>query len=85
MKKLTSIILSLCLAATGGLAFARDSTSMDKGAMSKDSMSKDAMSRETTAKGSMEKMKPMKAHNRKEDMKDGAMKMNAPMAKDKGM
>ncbi len=84
MKRLTSIILSLCLAATGGLAFA-DSTAMDKGAMSKDGMSKDAMSRETTAKGPMEKMKPVKAHNRKEDMKGDAMKMNAPMAKDKGM
>jgi hypothetical protein len=60
---------------------------MEKGMMSKDAMSKDAMSREPTAKSAMEKMKPMPktTHNKKDDMKDDTMKMNAPMTKDKGM
>ena len=50
MNKLSSIILSMCLAASSGLALAMDDMSMDKGAMSKDSMSKDAMHKDSMGK-----------------------------------
>lgn len=44
MKKLTTVVLSLCLAVGAGSVFAADTMSHDS--MSKDSMSKDAMKKD---------------------------------------
>ncbi|HSM97574.1 MAG TPA: hypothetical protein VLS47_01040, partial [Gallionella sp.] len=92
MNKLSFVLLSLCLVASGSLVFAQDSMSMDKGSMDKGSMSKDAMRKDTRDKdamsnGAMSKKKPIhkKKSMHKDSMTKDSMDTKDTMGKDKGM
>jgi len=86
MKNISTVMLTICLAATGGIALAEDSMSMDKGTMSKDTMKKDTMTREAMSKDPMDKQKSMhKEHMHKDSMKKDSMDTKETMGKDKGM
>ena len=75
MKKLTTVVLSMCLAVGAASVFAADTMSNDS--MSKDAMSKDAMKRDTTSKDAMSKDAMKKDAMSKDAMSKDAMKHKA--------
>ncbi|AFY19123.1 hypothetical protein PputUW4_01918 [Pseudomonas sp. UW4] len=76
MKKLTTVVLSMCLAVGAASVFAADTMSNDS--MSKDSMSKDAMKKDAMKKtDSMSKDAMSKGSMSKDSMKKDAMSKDA--------
>jgi pentapeptide MXKDX repeat protein len=75
MKKLTTVVLSMCLAVGAASMFAADTMSNDS--MSKDSMSKDAMSKDTMKKDAMTKDSMSKDAMSKDTMKKDSMSKDA--------
>jgi len=72
MKKLTTVVLSMCLAVGAASVFAADTMSNDS--MSKDSMSKDAMSKDSMKKDAMSKDAMKKDAMSKDSMSKDGMK-----------
>ena len=77
MNRFASVLLSLCLAASGGYAFATDSMLMGKDTMDKKSMHKKSMKKHSTKKDTMKKDSM--------ETKGTMGKDPMPMDKDKGM